>query len=295
MTYVTSPQVADLAVDLLTHELTLVNTVSQVSSTNLSGPSGGRTIIAVPTSRTANVQTRNETTGVVSDLVQAPIVETEVDFTVAHIYDYAPVTTHDMTLDIVNYGRQVTLPQVKAVAAGAEGALSTVMNAVPISREVNPTDFTDIDNAIALAVADLDDAMVPYDQRYLAVSPTFAARLTSPDSKVLTDYQGEVATEALRRGIVGEYRGLIVVKNPRISGFKAVAYHRSAFAFGSMRPADLPGVFGQSGIAEGPIQLRHVHLTDATKGSALSLVSVFAGAALVDADRVVAIGEGDES
>lgn len=295
MTFVTSEAVSSLAVDLLQHELSLVNTVSQVPSTEFAGPYGGSAIIRVPGVRTSLVQTRNPSTGEVSDLTATPIVETPVNINVAHIYDAAVVSTHDLTLDIVDYGRQVTRPQVVAVADGAENTLATVMNAVPVSRPVDAGNPGDIDNAIALAVADLDDARVPYGDRYLAVSPLFAAALTSSDQKNLTDYQGEVGTEALRRGIIGEYRGLIVVKNPRISGFKGVAYHSSAFAFGSLRPADLPGATGNSSVAEGPVQLRHVHLVDPTKGVTNSLVSVFAGAALVDADRVVAIGDDSES
>jgi hypothetical protein len=155
-------------------------------------------------------------------------------------------------------------------------------------------DGSDLDNEVADAVADLDDAENPLEDRWLAVSPQFAARLTSPNGASLTDYQGEVATEALRRGILGEYRGMIVVKAPRLTGYKALAYHESAFAYANMLPADIPGTIDSATISEEGVAIRHVFQVDANLVTQ-SVLSTYAGAVLVDADRVVVLGQDDES
>jgi hypothetical protein len=287
MTFVTSASVSTLAIDLLSAELSLTQTVLQVPSSDVAPPSGGTTILRVPVPRTARIQERG------GALTYTEIDEDEVEFDVEHVYDAATVNEHQRTLDIVNFGQQVTRPQVRAVAGGAERQLADVMQGLPIDREV-ALDGSDLDNEVADAVADLDEAENPMDSRFLAVSPQFAARLTSPNGASLTDYQGEVATEALRRGILGEYRGLIVVKNPRLTGFRALAYHESAFAFANLTPADIPGTIDSATMVEEGIGIRHVFRVSADLETQ-SVLSTYAGASLVDIDRVVTLGQDDES
>lgn len=282
MPFVTSASVSELAIDLLSAELSLTQTVLQVPSSDVAPPSGGTTLLRVPVPRTARIQARG------GALTYSGIDEIEVEFNVEHVYDAATVNEHQRTLDIVNFGRQVTRPQVRAVAAGAEQQLADIMNDLATEIPV-PLDGTGLDNAVADAVADLDEAENPMEDRYLAVSPQFAARLTSPDGTSLTDYQGEVATEALRRGILGEYRGLIVVKNPRLTGFTALAYHESAFAFANLTPADIPGTIDSATMVEEGIGIRHIFRVSADLETQ-SVLSTYAGAALVDADRVVVLG-----
>lgn len=284
MAFVSSASVSTLAVDLLSAELSLTQTVSQVPSGDLAPASGGETILRVPVPRDAKIQPRGGT------LDFDEIDETGVTFDIEHVYDGATVTEHQRSLDIVDFGQQVTRPQVRAVAAGAESQLASVMNDLPVDEEVL-LDGSDLDNVVADANAILDEAENPMEGRWLAVSPRFAARLTSPNSATLTDYQGEVATEALRTGILGEYRGLIVAKAPRLTGYKALAYHSSAFAFANMVPANIPGTIDSSVLTEEGMSIRHVFMVDTNTAATKSLLSTYAGAALVDADRVVVLGQ----
>jgi hypothetical protein len=287
MAFVTSETISTLAVDLLSAELSLTRTVSQVPTSDLAPPSGGTTVLRVPVPRTARIQGRGD------PLVFDDIEENEVEFVVDHVYDATRITVHELNLDIVDFGRQVTRSQVRSVVGGAELQLAEVMNTLPVDRLV-ALDGSDLDNEVANAVADLDEAENPMDERWLAVSPQFAARLTSPNGASLTDYQGEVATEALRQGILGEYRGLTVVKNPRLTGFKALAYHTSAFAFASLTPVEIPGTIDSAVISEEGIGVRHVFQAGVNLETE-SVLSVFVGAELVDADRVVVLGQDDES
>lgn len=288
MAFVTSASISTLAVDLLSHRLTLTQTVSQVPSGDLAPSTGGETTIPVPVPREARVQPRGGT------LTYDEVDEVEVPFDVEHLYDGAKVTEHQRSLDIVDFGRQVTRNQVRAVVSGAEQQLADVMNDMALDTEAMP-DGSNFDNIIADANATLDEAENPMEDRYLGVSPRFAARLTSPDGVTLTDFHGEVATEALRQGILGEYRGFIVVKNPRLTGVRALAYHSSAFAFSTLVPQPIPGTIDSSVISEEGLSLRHVFMVDSSTASTLSLLSIYAGAELVDADRAVVLGVADES
>lgn len=288
MAFVTSESISTLAVDLLSAQLSLTQTVSQVPSSDLAPPGGGETIIRVPVPREAQIQARG------ANLNFTEVEETPVPFDVEHVYDGATVNEHQRSLDIVDFGRQVTRQQVRAVVAGAENQLAGVMNALPVDELVD-LDGANLDNLVADATATLDESENPTEGRWLAVSPRFAARMFSPGGASLTDYQGEVATEALRRGILGEYRGYIVVKNPRLTGFKALAYHESAFAFSTLVPQPIPGTIDSAVVSEEGLSLRHVFMVNTANAATLSLLSIFAGAELVDADRVVVLGQDNGS
>ena len=287
MAFVTSESISTLAVGLLSQQLSLTQTVSQVPSSDLAPASGGETIIRVPVPREAQIQSRG------GSLDFTEVEETPVPFQIEHLYDGATVNEHQRSLDIVDFGTQVTRNQVRAVVTGAEGQLAAVMNDMPVDEEVN-LDGSDLDNLVADATATLDESENPTEDRYLGVSPRFAARMFSPGGASLTDYQGEVATEALRRGILGEYRGYIVVKNPRLTGFKALAYHSSAFAFSTQTPAPIPGTIDSSVASDEGLSLRHVFMVNTNTAATLSLLSIFAGAELVDSDRVVVLGLGQD-
>jgi hypothetical protein len=287
MAFVTSETISKLAVQLLSAELSLIETVAHVPETDVAPPSGGETILRVPVPRTARIQERG------GSLVSDEVNELEVPFTVEHVYDKTTINAHQRELDIESFDRQVTGPQTRSVAAGAERQLANVMNGLPVDLEVALTG-ADLDNQVADAVAILDEAENPMDDRWLAVSPQFAARLTSPNAASLTDYQGEIATEALRRGIVGEYRGLIVVKSPRLTGFKAFAYHKSAFAWANMTPPEIKGTVDSASFVVEGVGIRHVFQVTPDLETE-STLSTWAGAELVDADRVVVLGQDDES
>ena len=284
--FVTSASISTLAVDLLSAQLSLTQTVSQVPSSDLAPASGGETTIRVPVPREANIQARG------SNLDFSEVDEVAIPFDVEHIYDGATVTEHQRSLDIVDFGTQVLRPQVRAVVSGAERQLADLMNDLPVDEPVD-SDGSNLDNVTADANAVLDEAENPMEGRWLSVSPRFAARMFSPGGASLTDYQGEMATEALRNGILGEYRGFTVVKNPRLTGFRALAYQTSAFAFSTLVPQPIPGTIDGNVVNEEGISLRHVFMVDPRSASTLSLLSVYGGAELVDADRVVVLGQDD--
>jgi len=95
VTFVTSESISTLAVDLLSAELSLTQTVSQVPSGDVAPPTGGETTLRVPVPREAKIQPRG------ASLDYTEIDEVPVDFSIDHIYDGARVTEHQRSLDIV--------------------------------------------------------------------------------------------------------------------------------------------------------------------------------------------------
>lgn len=281
MALITSQQVSSVAVELLARNLVLPMTALRVPATDFRGPAGGTTILRVPAIRTARVQATPGATITYDDLD-----ETEVPVTMAHLYDAARITDEELTLEISDFASQVTAPQVNAVARAAEDQMAAVMNGLPI--EINTAGAADVDADILAARATLGEALVPMENRWLAVSPDFATYLLSQTN--LTPFDAPLDSDAVARAIIGNYRGFRVVETPALTGVRAVAYHQSAFAFGTIAPAAPRGASDSSVATVGDVSMRHLFLFDPDTLSDRSVVSVFAGASLVDADRVVVLG-----
>jgi len=288
MALVTSSRISRLAVSLLTRRLALPMTVSRVPSDEYSGPSGGSVIIRVPVPRDAKIQENPGDTLDFSEISEIP-VETGLE----HIYDGARITLQQRTLDIENFTTQVVMPQVRAVAVGAEDVLADVMNALPIEYEVTGGATSNIDAAILSGRADLGRNHVPMEGRWLAASPALAEILLGKPN--LTPFDSPPTPTALTEARIGRYRGFNVVETAALTGTRGVLYHESSFAFANSAPADPEGATQSSTAVEEGISLRHIYMFDPTTATDRSLLSTFAGAALVDADRAVVIGNDDVS
>jgi hypothetical protein len=286
MTQVTSERVSRIAIQLLHRTLALPMTVTRVPADEFTGPSGGEVILRVPVPTNARTQD-----GPGGTITYDDINETPVTVGLEHIYHGTRVSVQARTLDIENFATQITLPQVQAVARGAEDELATVMNALPV--EVPVTSAEDVDAAILEARATLGKNDVPLDMRWLAVSPDFATFLLGKPN--LTPFDSPPTPTALTEARIGRYRGFTVVETNSLTGTRAVAYHQSGFAFGNVAPVRPEGATESSTATQDGISLRHIFLFDPNTAQDRSLVSTFAGASLVDADRVVVLGADDES
>lgn len=280
MPLITSTQVSSVAVEMLNRSLVLPMTTTRVPAADFTGPAGGTAILRVPATRTARVQA---TPG--AQITYDDLDEAEVPVTMAHLYDATKVTDEQLTLEIADFAAQVTAGQVAAVARAAENQIGTVMNGLP--TEIQVSSAAAVDDAILEARATLGQAEVPMENRWLAVSPDFATYLLSQDN--LSPFDAPLDSDAVAQAIIGNYRGFRVVETNALTGTRAVAYHRSAFAFGTTAPAAPRGA-ADSSIAEvNGISMRHLFMFDTDHLSDRSVVSVFAGSSLVDADRVVVL------
>ncbi|MBB0231960.1 hypothetical protein, partial [Streptomyces calidiresistens] len=169
MALVTSTRISRLAIMLLSRRLALPMTVQRVPSDEYTGPSGGTVVIRVPVPREAKIQ---ENAGDPLDFSE--VDEVPVETGMEHVYDGARVTIQQRSMSIENLTQQLVVPQVRAVAVGAENILAEVMNALPIEYEVTGGANSNIDAAILAARADLGRNDVPMENRWLAASPGLA-------------------------------------------------------------------------------------------------------------------------
>lgn len=280
MAVLTAKGISALAVEMLTRKLVLPNTVSRIPGDEFGGGSGDTVTVRVPQPTTARKQATRGATITYDDVNEVP-----VDVKLEHLYHAKRISDQELTFDIANFGRQVTLPQVEAVAAGAEAELATVMNGLTSQLSIN-ADGSNIEAVILEAREMLGRADVPADGRFMAVSPEVATFVLALPNLSEVDKAGDGS--ALREAIIGRYRGFTFVESAGLTAGGAVAYHRSGFAFANRPPVTPQGATSSATHQAHGISMRQIFQYDPHILSDASVLSTFAGAGVVrDASNAI--------
>lgn len=279
MAVLTAQGISSLAVSLLVRSLVLPMTVSRIPGGEFAGDNGDVITVRVRTPRTALKQTNPG-----DPITYSDINETPVNVSLAHLYDATRLTDQDLSLNLVDFGVQVTQPQVASVATGAEDQLAVAMNAV--AADAVNIDATNIDATLIAAREALSEANVPAGDRFLACSPDIISLLLGVDKFVRADAVGDGG--AIREATVGRVYGMAVVESNGLTAGTALAYHRSGFVFANRVPVPPRGLASnQVGTATSSgVGVRTLFQYQPDNMRDASVVSTFAGGALVDADRV---------
>ena len=288
MAVLTAQGVSSLAVSLLVRQLSLPMTVSRIPGGEFAGDNGDTITVRVRTPRSARTQT-NPGDAITYDALS----ETSVDVKLAHLYDATRLTDQDLSLNLVDFGVQVTQPQTASVAIGAEDKLAAAMNAVSADDSFAATASADDTKACVLAAREaLSEADVPAGDRYLACAPDIITRMLSVPDFVRADAVGDGT--AIREATMGRIGGFTVVESNGLTAGTALAYHMSGFVFANRVPVPPRGVApSQVGTATtGGIGLRTLFQYQPDNMRDASVVSTFAGAAVVDSDRVYKLDTG---
>src|ERR1044071_83878 len=153
------------------------------------------------------------------------------------VYSAKKVTDEEFTLDIVNFGKQVLLPQVRAVAEGVENKLAAEIAGASYADDL-PIDRSDPYLAAVAARKYLNDRNVPSSQRTLLVgSGVEAAMLEASRFVKFTDSPGgPAAQDASTEGTIGRIAGFTVVESNAVDEDEAYAYHKTAFVAAGRTP-----------------------------------------------------------
>lgn len=271
MALLTAKGIASVAAELLTRTIVLPRTATRISGGDFAGDNGDTITVRVPQPGAARKQVTRGT-----QIVYDEIHELPVDVTLSHLYNAKLVSDEELSLDIVNFGTQVTRVQVAAVATSAEDELAAKMNDLDVDA---PIEDGEIFEAVLAAREYLGENDAPAGDRYLAVSPSIASLLLAEDKLVRVDASG--SSSALRDAIIGRVYGFTVVESNALDHGTAVAYHQSGFCFAVRVPVEPRGA-AESGTAEsGGIGLRQIFQYDPDRLSDASVISTFAGAAAV--------------
>lgn len=285
MALLTAQGISRVAIELLRRQLSLPRTVTMVPGEEFSGSNGDTITLRVPLATSARTQASRGASLTADDLS-----EVGVDVAMSHLYHLKNLSDQEVEFDIENFARQISLPQTEAIAAGVEGKLTTVMNALAADDAVYEFALAKSDadtKAAILAIREeLGSKEVPLTDRYLAVSPEIATRLLSVDSFVKVNESG--SEDALRNAVIGRIYGFTVVECNGLTAGTCVGYHRSGFALAVRPPAAPRGAASSASASAQGIGMRQVFQYDPSTAQDQSLVSTFAGAAAVWEDGATA-------
>lgn len=291
--------IARAAVGLLYRELVVARTLwtDAVDPGEFSGALNDTITMRVPARRTARKRTLRAGTAIVNDVSNEFGVPVKLT---TDIYNGAPITDEELTLDITDFAAQVLAPQVRAVVEGLEDeAVAAVEDATYLpTMTVNPdaTEFqvggeTDWFRVAARAGKLLDKQDVPATGRTLLVGANVKEQIITSDRFSRYDSIGPDNTDALRERSIGRIAEFNVVPSMGIDDDDAYAYHRTAFVLATRAPLVPRGAtFGQvsaagaragsAGFYDG-LSVRWLMDYDYTNTTDRSLVNLWIGTAPV--------------
>src|SRR5690606_22501889 len=236
MALVTAQGASSLAGALRARQLPLPLAAGRVPGGEAAGDAGAPTPVAARTPRSARTQASPG-----AQISYDALNETPVDVELSHLYDATRLTDEDLSLNLVDFGSQVTQPQVASAATGAEDQLAAAMNSLPADASFAAVaDPDDTDEQILAAREALSEADVPAGDRYLACAPDIISRLLGVDKFVRADAVGDGM--AIREATMGRIYGFTVVESNGLDAGTAVAYHRSGFVFANRTPVPPRGL-----------------------------------------------------
>ena len=299
-TFLKPSKIANTAIGLLYRELVVARTLwtDAVNPGEFTGALNDTVNMRIPARRTARKRTLRAGTAIIND--------TSTEFSIpvqltTDVYNGAPITDEELTLDIVDFATQVLNPQIRAVAEGLEDeAIDEIENATyPGAMSINP-DWTEFKVGgrrdwyliAARAAKLLDKQHVPASERTLLVGADVKEEIITDDRFVRADSVGaDQATSALRERTIGRIAEFNVVSSTDIDDDAAYGYHRTAFVLATRAPLVPRGAnaasvrtMGEPGGAMGywdGVSIRWLSDYDYTNTTDRSLVNAWVGTATV--------------
>ncbi|MDQ8045253.1 MAG: P22 phage major capsid protein family protein [Patulibacter sp.] len=288
--------IANASAGLLLPELVVARTVwtDAVNPGEFVGALDDTVSLRVPARRTSRKRTLRAGTTIVNDVSNEYSVPVKLD---TDVYNGAPITDEELTLDIVDFGKQILRPQVLAVAEGVEDEIIDEIEGATYAAgmTIDPTDTEYVVSGetdwylVALGASKaLDLKNVPSGDRYLIVGTNVKYGILSSDRFSKYNEVGPDAADALRRASLGRIANFEVVHSTKIDPDAAYGYHRTAFVLATRAPAVPRGVaFAQIQAANGEtafyngMSIRWLQDYDYTNTTNRSLVNTYVGTATV--------------
>lgn len=288
-TFIKESQIVDAAALLLQREIVLPRTVWAQPDAAFVGALNDTVTLRIPAVRTAGTRTMRSNTA----LSPTDLTETSVPVVLdTHVYDLLNITDEQLTLDIIDFARQVLNPQLRAVAEGMEDVIAAALAGANVAagQELDPIDTSTAPSsgeAFAVAVAArkvLNDLNVPRSERVLVLGSELEAWFLN-DPVVNNHNSGN--RDALEEATINRIAGFTILGSNAVGSDEGYAYHRTAIGFANVAPALPDGAAMKSRVATETLALRYLrdyNPTNSTGPVDRSLVDAFVGASSVEED-----------
>jgi hypothetical protein len=283
-TILKAERIAAAALGLLQREIILPELVWRDAGGDFAGAGGDTISIRVPARTTARTRSLRGARPAASEgvgiITMDELTETKVDVTLDEaVYNAVPCTDEELTLDIVDFAKQILAPQVRAVAEGLENKLAAEMTGAAYATTLT-LDTTDPYNTLVDARVALNKSEVPMAERTCVVGANLEGVFLK--SKHISEADKSGSDTALRDAVIGRIAGFgdIIVSNalPPNVGF---CFHKTAYVLSLRAPVKPDGA--NFGISQkfGTLALRWLRDYDFRNVQDRSMVDVYAGTNII--------------
>lgn len=218
---------------LLERDTVAANLVWRDAGGDFRGAAGDSVTIRLPAYSKAKSRAIRPGTGTrtPSNLMERPVVVT-LD---TNLYNRVPITDPEITLDIGDFNRAVTIPVVSGLVRGVEDAIIAEMEGAtyPLQHQLT----LDVNAPYKTATAArrrLNDARVPMDGRAIVCGSAVEEVFLNSDQFIRADRAGD--SGAFRDAEIGRVAGFRVFVVPGLDPDKAYAFHRTAYVLSTRAP-----------------------------------------------------------
>ena len=279
----TAQQIGEVALGLSKREFRLASVVAHYDESSFKEGRGDTVFLSVPGALTAHGRALDDTT---NTIVLDSLTESQAPVSLdVHCYSAVGVSEYDLSLGILDFTKQVLLPQVDSVVAKIEATLEKVIAGIVADASITGYDST---NPIALFTQGRAAL------RAKGIDPASADLVAIVGSRVVDDlldsgaldFSKTGASDALRDGRLGRIRGFETIESGSIGDTEVIFMTRTALYLAHRAPAVPQGAaFGQT-VSNEDISLRYLRDYDPSKTQERSLVSTFVGAGVLPLYRV---------
>lgn len=221
---------------------------------------------------------------VLDDIAGEDGIDVKLD---THVYSATALTDEQMTLDEINFARDVLGPQVEAVVGRLESKVVTAFDAINFKSEL-PITADDDPLLVGVEARRLLDShkVAPRNGRYFLIGSDVEAAWLASDRLARYDSTGQEGSPALRDAIIGKLAGAPVISSLSLRADFAFYGHRSALVLANVAPKVPTGATaGRTGISKNGFATRWIQDYDPNYARDRSLVSSFAGTTSVNDER----------
>ncbi|WP_329105502.1 hypothetical protein OG792_32810 [Micromonospora sp. NBC_01699] len=279
--FVIPEQVLSTAIALVRDDLVLAATINRDYEDSFGGGKG--TVVNVRVPATLKARRRKLTadgTAITTDTVSEstiPVTMTE------HVYSAVDVSDVQMRMEIADFSRQVTVPQVRGIVEDLENLVVETMQALPETLGI-AYDPAKPHLSFTQARKVLRDLGLPADGLWAAVGTGVYSELV--DAQAITDVSQSGSTEALRNANVGRVRGFTTVENNRLEDDEIVFYGRDAFTLAIRAPYPPDGAAFSTSQSENGFALTWVKDYDSSVLKDRSIFQTYAGCQSMKVQRL---------
>ena len=205
-----------------------------------------------------------------------------------HLYSATGLTDEHMTLDEIEFAREVLAPQAQAVGRELNARALAAFRAADWKRSFTVAAGVDPHKVAVEARRLLDsDKVAPAGGRVFLIGSDIAAEWLVSDRLSKYEWNGEAGTPAVRQATIGALAGTPVIVHNELQPAEAYYFHRGSLVLANLAPSVPQGaVAGRTGVNAAGFSARWIQDYDAAYLTDRSIVSTFSGISEIKDERV---------